>query len=143
MPKVYAVGGVAKMLNVSPRRITALFYDKVLPGHRAPIVGGRRLIPASLVPTIAGALEDRGVAVEHAALALRIDGHARGFPGFASEDDPGLHDNVVLVVCPARDFHDVASYGSIDPRLDRRLILRNMNRGGARRERERKRGNRS
>ena len=69
MSKIHSVGDVAKLLNVSPRRVTHLFYEKVLPDHEAPIVGGNRLIPDTLIPKIAGALEARGVVVNRSALA--------------------------------------------------------------------------
>ena len=64
MPKVHSVGGVAKLLDVPPRKVTALFYNKVLPSHQAPIVGGRRLIPNGMIPKIAAAL---GVSASHMA----------------------------------------------------------------------------
>ncbi|MCH8854410.1 MAG: hypothetical protein IID41_17420 [Planctomycetes bacterium] len=66
MPKVHSVGGVAKLLDVPPRKVTALFYNQVLPSHQAPIVGGRRLIPSAMIPKIATAL---GVSVRRTALA--------------------------------------------------------------------------
>ena len=67
--KVHSVGGVAKILNVSPRQVTALFYNKVLPGHQAPIVGGRRLIEGRMIPKIAEALTSRGIRVNRLAIA--------------------------------------------------------------------------
>ena len=68
MPKVHSVGGVAKILNVSPRSITHLFYERILPDHEAPIIGGNRLIPDRLIATIAGVLSARGVRVTRDAL---------------------------------------------------------------------------
>jgi hypothetical protein len=45
---------------IRPRDITDLFYARILPGDRCPIVGGRRLIPPDLVPAIVEALSRRG-----------------------------------------------------------------------------------
>ena len=66
MPKFHSVGGVARLLDVPPRKVTALFYNRILPGHQAPIVGGRRLISSEMIPKIAAAL---GVRVKRLATA--------------------------------------------------------------------------
>jgi hypothetical protein len=46
---------------VRPRDITDLFYKRLLPGERCPVVGGRRLIPRDLVPAIEAELRERGL----------------------------------------------------------------------------------
>lgn len=45
--------------TVSPREVTALFYDRVLPDELGPIVGGRRMISALAVSIIEQAFRDR------------------------------------------------------------------------------------
>ncbi len=68
MSQVHSVGSVAELLGVNPRRITHLFYEKILPSHEAPVRGGNRLIPARLIRVIAEVLESRGVRVNREAL---------------------------------------------------------------------------
>lgn len=68
MPQIYSVGSVARLLDVRPRQVTALFYNGVLPGHEAPIVGGRRVIQHNMIAKIAATLEERGVPVRRAAV---------------------------------------------------------------------------
>ena len=55
-----ATSEVARELNVPPRRISDLFYDRVLDDKLCPIVGRRRLIPRDYVQTIREALAKRG-----------------------------------------------------------------------------------
>lgn len=59
MGKVHFVGGVARLLNCTPRDITLLLYERAIPEESAPLVGGRRLIPESSIPLIEKALRDR------------------------------------------------------------------------------------
>jgi hypothetical protein len=46
--------------EVSPREITLLFYYRDIADDQAPIMAGRRMIPRSLLPTVANALLRRG-----------------------------------------------------------------------------------
>ena len=45
--------------EVTPREITALLYDRRVPEHLAPVVGGRRVIRPEAVGLIAAALRER------------------------------------------------------------------------------------
>jgi hypothetical protein len=47
-------------ISVSPRTLSDLIYQRLLPVGRCPIVGGRRLIPADLLPAIEAKLRERG-----------------------------------------------------------------------------------
>ena len=47
-------------VDLPPRAISDLFYLRVLDDRRCPIVGGRRLIPRTYLPTIIEVLRDRG-----------------------------------------------------------------------------------
>ena len=53
------VSNAARLLDVRPRDISDLFYQRVLDGTRCPIVGGRRLIPRDYVAVIKKVLADR------------------------------------------------------------------------------------
>jgi hypothetical protein len=48
--------------EVSPREITSLLYDRRVPEHLAPVVGGRRLIHPEAVELIVAVLRARGAA---------------------------------------------------------------------------------
>jgi hypothetical protein len=63
------VSEVARRLGVRPRDISDLFYERRLSDDRCPVVGGRRLIPADYVPTIAKVLRREGRLVDHAPAA--------------------------------------------------------------------------
>ena len=56
----YVVSEVARMAGVRPRDISDLFYSRELSDQTCPIVGGRRLIPATYVPVIVAALKEHG-----------------------------------------------------------------------------------
>jgi hypothetical protein len=66
MQDVMTVGDVAQVLcsehgaDVTPRQVSDLLYRREIPIERCPIVGGRRLIPREMVPTILAALRRRG-----------------------------------------------------------------------------------
>ncbi|MGA2059947.1 MAG: hypothetical protein ABSG67_05655 [Thermoguttaceae bacterium] len=45
---------------VNPRHITLVFYYRDVPGDRAPVIGGRRIIHRDLLPAIANALRKHG-----------------------------------------------------------------------------------
>lgn len=47
-------------VEVHPRDISDLFYQRVLPDDAGPIIGGRRLIARETLPVILKALRDRG-----------------------------------------------------------------------------------
>lgn len=51
-----SVGDAARALNVRPRDITRLLYDRRVSVERCPIIGGRRMIAPSMLPEIAIAL---------------------------------------------------------------------------------------
>ncbi len=59
----YSVGDLGDMLQVQCWRIAALFKQRVLP--EPPRVGGRRLIPESMIPDIVALLRDRGCEVRY------------------------------------------------------------------------------
>jgi hypothetical protein len=56
MEKCYTVSEIARLHDVAPRVISDLFYARRLDDRRCPVVGGRRLIPASYVPDVEAAL---------------------------------------------------------------------------------------
>lgn len=45
--------------EVTPKEITALLYDRRVPEHLAPVVGGRRVIRPEAVELIVAALRER------------------------------------------------------------------------------------
>lgn len=47
-------------LAISPRDITALFYQRELRDDLCPIVSGRRLIPRNYLPEVLAAMRRRG-----------------------------------------------------------------------------------
>ena len=55
-----SVSEVARQLDVKPKTISALLYQRELRDDLCPVVGGRRLIPRSYLPTIKQLLSDRG-----------------------------------------------------------------------------------
>ncbi len=55
----FTVSEVARKLDRRPRDISDLFYHRDIPDAECPIVGGRRLIPAELLPRIQSALMER------------------------------------------------------------------------------------
>ena len=62
--EILAVGDVADRLGVEPRRVTELFYTRQIHPDRAPVVAGRRLIPAELVPVIGMLLRRKGLRIK-------------------------------------------------------------------------------
>ena len=57
------IGDVARALHVSPRVLTAAFYDRVIPQaivDQCPIRGNKREIPLRLIPAVLEALMGRG-----------------------------------------------------------------------------------
>jgi hypothetical protein len=50
------VSDVARQYGVPPRVVSDLFYQRVLSDGVCPVVGGRRLIPASYIPVIEAVL---------------------------------------------------------------------------------------
>lgn len=52
MPKYFSVTELARKFDCKPRDITELFYQRRVSDDKAPVIGGRRLIPESLVPEI-------------------------------------------------------------------------------------------
>ena len=48
-------------MDVRPRNIVDLFYKKLMPDERCPILSGRRLIPLDLLPVIEAELLHRGL----------------------------------------------------------------------------------
>ena len=57
--KFLTVSDAARELNVRPRDISDLFYQRRLPDDFCPLVGGRRLIPAEQLPTIRAAWDEK------------------------------------------------------------------------------------
>ena len=47
-------------VDVPPRSISDLFYSRELDDRQCPVVGGRRLIPTSYLPTIVQVVRKRG-----------------------------------------------------------------------------------
>jgi hypothetical protein len=47
-------------IAVAPRLISDLFYQRTLPEHLAPIIGGRRLISPEALPLIKEFIQKRG-----------------------------------------------------------------------------------
>lgn len=48
--------------TVTPREITALFYDRAVPDDLGPVVGGRRMIRPEAVEVIVAALRQKAAA---------------------------------------------------------------------------------
>jgi hypothetical protein len=59
VPEQLTVSDVARQLGCRPRDVSDLFYARLVSEERCPVVGGRRLIPADLVPAVAKALRSR------------------------------------------------------------------------------------
>ncbi len=57
--ELFTVSEAARILNVRPRIISDLFYQRSLDGKRCPLIGGRRLIPKDFLPVIKAAIEER------------------------------------------------------------------------------------
>jgi hypothetical protein len=55
----FFVSEVARRTGFPPRDISDLFYHRLIADDEAPVVAGRRLIPASLIPRIIQLLEAR------------------------------------------------------------------------------------
>ena len=53
------VSDVARRFGRRPRDISDLFYNRLIPDGECPIVGGRRLIPADLLPRIEAILSEQ------------------------------------------------------------------------------------
>jgi len=56
MHNYLTVSDAARRLNVRPRAISDLFYQRQLGDDECPIIGGRRLIPMSYLVAIEAAL---------------------------------------------------------------------------------------
>lgn len=54
-----SVSEVARQEGFRPRDVSDLLYRREIPDELCPIVGGRRLIPATLLPRIREALTRR------------------------------------------------------------------------------------
>jgi hypothetical protein len=67
--ELFSVSQVARRLGVRPRDISDLFYIRKLSDQRAPLVGGRRLIPADYLGEVRAALERAGRLVPSSASA--------------------------------------------------------------------------
>lgn len=57
----FFVSQLARRWNIRPSIISTLFYTRILSDETCPIESGRRLIPASYVPTVEAALRERGL----------------------------------------------------------------------------------
>ena len=55
----FTVSDAARRLNVRPREISDLFYQRQLDDKICPVVGGRRLIPLDYLPAIEAVLRSR------------------------------------------------------------------------------------
>ncbi len=60
MPDHMTTGQIAQQLGVNPRRISDLFYQRVVSADDAPVVSGMRLIPSRKLTAIAAALRRKG-----------------------------------------------------------------------------------
>ena len=67
MGEFYSVGELGRILDVTPWRISDLFYRRHVPD--VALVGGVRMIPKALVPEIAEKLRERGIHVNRTTLA--------------------------------------------------------------------------
>jgi hypothetical protein len=54
------VSEVARRIGARPKDISDLFYLRKLDDRHCPVVGGRRLIPETYIPTIEQALREAG-----------------------------------------------------------------------------------
>ena len=57
----FTVSEVARHFGIRPRVISDLFYSRTLDDLVCPIVGGRRIIPHTYIPTIENVLRERGI----------------------------------------------------------------------------------
>ncbi len=64
---VTSVSALARRFGVSPRTLSALFYNRVFDDATCPVIDGRRVIPESYVPTVEKELRDRGLIEQGAA----------------------------------------------------------------------------
>ena len=53
-------------LEVSPKIISDLLYQRKVDVHSCPVVAGRRLVPRGLLPAILRALRERGLMIPEA-----------------------------------------------------------------------------
>jgi hypothetical protein len=60
-----SVSEAARELGEKPKTLSDLFYQRELSNDLCPIVGGRRLIPRSYLPTIRQILIERGQTSGH------------------------------------------------------------------------------
>jgi hypothetical protein len=60
MSEVHSISGLARRWGIPPRKISDLFYARKLNEDRCPVIGGRRIIPASYVPTVERVLREVG-----------------------------------------------------------------------------------
>lgn len=69
MSQHLSVSEAARQIGAKPRDISTLFYNRVLRDDLAPIVGGRRMIPAAYLDVIRMALKRAGYQVAEVAHA--------------------------------------------------------------------------
>ena len=48
----FTVSEIARILQIPPRKISDALYQRRIPDDKCQVVGGRRLIPISLLPQI-------------------------------------------------------------------------------------------
>jgi hypothetical protein len=65
-----SVSEAARQIGAKPKTISDLLYQRQLRDDLCPIVGGRRLIPRSYLPTIRQVLVGRGLLEEKSDLVI-------------------------------------------------------------------------
>lgn len=58
--ELLSVSEVARRVGIAPRVLSDLFYLKRLDDKRCPVIGGRRVVPVTYIPTIRAVLKRRG-----------------------------------------------------------------------------------
>jgi hypothetical protein len=68
MGNYLSVGEVARRLKYPPRLVTDILYRQLVDTSQCPMLGGRRMIPAEMLPELKEALKTRtrhGEALAH------------------------------------------------------------------------------
>jgi hypothetical protein len=59
MTQLYSVGEAARLIGESARRTSDGFYKNWFDTTACPLIGGRRMVPADYLPTLAAILRQR------------------------------------------------------------------------------------
>ena len=86
-------------MSISPRDITALFYERALRDDLCPIVAGRRLIPRSYLPQVLAAMRAPGSLSRGGGVMIAQDRTKLTPPELAAQWGIDVHKVLVLDSC--------------------------------------------